>query len=206
MDRTVTKDELTPLAMAAKHDQESFEQLQIESQSLVRPIAVKHAKKFSGDQDDIVQEFNVIFRDYVRRYDSAKGQSWRTFITSRMRYFCQDYSRSPQGQPICDFTNRRGNKLISCTSMNDFATNGKGELIGERSQIVVSHYRDDREERRSFQDRIQSLNETERIIMNLYYIEGETMNAIAESIGLSESRVSQIHKRVLNDLRSITTL
>ena len=48
----------------------------------------------------------------------------------------------------------------------------------------------------------RGLNREERLVLILYYYEGLTMAEIGLVLDLSESRVSQIHKDVLNRLRS----
>lgn len=53
-----------------------------------------------------------------------------------------------------------------------------------------------------FRDYItRDLCKQERHVLLLYYYEGLTMGEAGKVMGLSESRVSQIHKRVLTALR-----
>jgi RNA polymerase sigma factor for flagellar operon FliA len=47
----------------------------------------------------------------------------------------------------------------------------------------------------------RGLNREERLVLILYYTEGLTMAEIGLVLDLSESRVSQIHKDVINRLR-----
>jgi RNA polymerase sigma factor for flagellar operon FliA len=49
---------------------------------------------------------------------------------------------------------------------------------------------------------IEALNERERLVVTLYYYEGFTLKEIAEVLGVSESRVSQLHARAVLRLRS----
>ncbi|MCZ6601986.1 MAG: sigma-70 family RNA polymerase sigma factor, partial [Planctomycetota bacterium] len=46
------------------------------------------------------------------------------------------------------------------------------------------------------------LNRRERIILILYYYEELTMREIGASLGLSESRVCQLHSRIIERLRT----
>ncbi len=50
-------------------------------------------------------------------------------------------------------------------------------------------------------DAIKELPETERSILGLYYYEGLRMKEIGEVLGISESRVSQIHSKAILFLR-----
>jgi RNA polymerase sigma factor for flagellar operon FliA len=47
----------------------------------------------------------------------------------------------------------------------------------------------------------RGLSKTERLIIILYYYEELTMKEIGETLGLSESRVSQMHKVLVERLR-----
>jgi RNA polymerase sigma factor for flagellar operon FliA len=50
-------------------------------------------------------------------------------------------------------------------------------------------------------DIINSLDERERLIITLYYYEDLNMSEIAEILGYSESRISQIHSQVIKKIR-----
>ncbi|MGI8553872.1 MAG: sigma-70 family RNA polymerase sigma factor [Dehalococcoidia bacterium] len=48
---------------------------------------------------------------------------------------------------------------------------------------------------------VESLPERERLVVSLYYNQGRSMRSISEQLGISESRVSQVHARTLKLLR-----
>jgi len=50
---------------------------------------------------------------------------------------------------------------------------------------------------------ISSLRENQQMVLSLYYQEGLTMGEIAEVMGITRSRVCQIHKGALNQLRTM---
>jgi RNA polymerase sigma factor for flagellar operon FliA len=50
-------------------------------------------------------------------------------------------------------------------------------------------------------DAVDTLPEREALVIRMYYREGQSMRAIAERLGVSESRVSQLHARALKLLR-----
>jgi RNA polymerase sigma factor for flagellar operon FliA len=50
---------------------------------------------------------------------------------------------------------------------------------------------------------ISELGEREEEILNAYYVEGLTMRVIAERVGLSEGRISQIHTQAIANLRAV---
>lgn len=70
--------------------------------------------------------------------------------------------------------------------IRDFAARDPSEKIGQRL----------------FTDYVtRGLNKEERLVLVLYYYEGLTMAEIGQVLALSESRVSQIHKDVIERLR-----
>ena len=51
-------------------------------------------------------------------------------------------------------------------------------------------------------DAIESLPERERLVIALYYYENLTLREIGEVLGVTESRVSQLHTKAVLGLRS----
>ena len=49
---------------------------------------------------------------------------------------------------------------------------------------------------------IEALPERERLIVTLYYYEGLTLKEIGHVLGVTESRVSQLHTRAIVQLRA----
>lgn len=54
-------------------------------------------------------------------------------------------------------------------------------------------------------DQIKGLKEKEQLILNLFYVEELTLTEIGEMLGLSTSRISQIHSKTLFKLRKQLT-
>lgn len=52
-------------------------------------------------------------------------------------------------------------------------------------------------------DQIQQLNENEQLVLSLFYTEELTLTVIGEMLGLSTSRISQIHSKALFKLRKL---
>ena len=48
---------------------------------------------------------------------------------------------------------------------------------------------------------LSTLKEREQLIIQLYYFEELTLKEISEILGITESRISQIHKSVLKKIR-----
>ena len=49
---------------------------------------------------------------------------------------------------------------------------------------------------------IDGLPEREKLLMNLYYVEDLTLKEIGEVLGVTESRVSQLHSQAVARLRA----
>lgn len=62
---------------------------------------------------------------------------------------------------------------------------------------------DDESEKQQLMEALQELPERERQMLSLYYYEGLTLKEIGKVMGVSESRVSQIHGKGLSMLRAI---
>jgi RNA polymerase sigma factor for flagellar operon FliA len=58
-----------------------------------------------------------------------------------------------------------------------------------------------REVRDSLEAAVESLSKQERIVIRLYYFEGQTLKEIKQVLDVSESRVSQIHAQAVIHLR-----
>jgi RNA polymerase sigma factor for flagellar operon FliA len=83
---------------------------------------------------------------------------------------------------------------------------GEGPTIGE---VVADHDAVDVEGRIGFEEEsavmrkeFQRLNERERIVLMLYYFDELKLREIAEVLGITESRVSQIRTKALQTLRT----
>lgn len=62
-----------------------------------------------------------------------------------------------------------------------------------------------RQEHSLLSDATESLPSREREVLRLYYEEGQTLREIGAQLGVSESRVSQLHSRAIQNLRTILT-
>jgi RNA polymerase sigma factor for flagellar operon FliA len=63
----------------------------------------------------------------------------------------------------------------------------------------------DRDNRRQLVEAVERLNERDRIVVTLYYFENLTLAEIGKVLGVTESRVCQLHTRAVLRLRSKLT-
>lgn len=85
-------------------------------------------------------------------------------------------------------------KIIEVINENSEKHLQEGELTPE--ELVIAQ-----EVRENLANSIDGLPERERLIIHLYYYEEFTLKEIGEVLGVTESRVSQLHSRALLKLR-----
>jgi len=94
----------------------------------------------------------------------------------------------------------------SVLSLEEFLPNEKGyeiplvDTLKDDEHDVTSEV-EQREVRNSLVDAVESLPPQERTVIALYYFEGQTLKEIKSALGVSESRVSQIHAQAVIHLR-----
>lgn len=90
-------------------------------------------------------------------------------------------------------------QTVSVDEEHDLA--GLAELIEDADAINALETIEDAESRHLLLDAINCLSEQERLVVALYYYEEMTLKEIGETLGISESRVSQIHTKAVSRLR-----
>ncbi|WP_427138917.1 FliA/WhiG family RNA polymerase sigma factor [Psychrobacillus psychrodurans] len=79
----------------------------------------------------------------------------------------------------------------------------KSYVIRDDSQKTPEQQMVKRELIEDLANQIQQLNENEQLVLNLFYTEELTLTVIGEMLGLSTSRISQIHSKALFKLRKL---
>lgn len=89
-------------------------------------------------------------------------------------------------------------------SLESFLEQNYESKIGGLEDFVSQpeHFIENEELREVLRQQIDSLMENERMVIVLYYYEDLSIKEIAKVLGVSESRVSQLHTRALLKLRS----
>ncbi|HEV2768057.1 MAG TPA: RNA polymerase sigma factor WhiG [Acidimicrobiales bacterium] len=76
-----------------------------------------------------------------------------------------------------------------------------GDTVADDSDGPMAAYEVE-EMRHTLADAINRMSEREKLVLSLYYYEGLTLNEIGQVIGVTESRVCQIHTKAVIHLRS----
>ncbi len=101
---------------------------------------------------------------------------------------------------------RRNDEVARASVTSLFSSTGNGREGGMLLlETIENGYDTAREAERSLQIQemrraLGSLRSREQILLSLYYKEGLTTREIGEVMGVSEARISQLHKRALRDL------
>jgi len=89
----------------------------------------------------------------------------------------------------------RSDESEKSTSMYDLLENTQSDNPQQSIENI--------EMKRILVEAIEELNEQEKIVMALYYYEELTLKEIGQVLNITESRVSQIHSKALDGLRSL---
>jgi len=127
----------------------------------------------------------------------------------------QKLGRSPQEREVAEYLGfsieklRRALQEISCLAFISLE-----EITEDESNTRPNRFLEDPESEKAFNDvefeeikralakAIDELGERERLVLTLYYYEELTMKEIGEIIGVTETRVCQIHSKAIIKLKS----
>ncbi|QTL96979.1 FliA/WhiG family RNA polymerase sigma factor [Iocasia frigidifontis] len=151
--------------------------------------------------------------DYLRKLDwlpHSVRREGKQLKSAADRFF-QKYGRRPSVDELATALNISKEKvsklyyqIYSSQWVSVHEEIGDVELLDllkedQKSQPEVVYHRKNSE--RLLSEAIEHLNESERLVISLYYYEGLTQAEIAEVMELSSARVSQLHKKAIYRLR-----
>ena len=160
---------------------------------LVRRIAIQTCGLFSGftQLDDVIHEGILVLLSAVDKYDPEKEVKFEAYIAKRLRGMVIDLVRKQ------DWIPRR---------VRQKATRLK--RAAEELSIELGHTPSDQEmadylklSQKDYEE-LLSLRENERLVLSLYYEKELTMKEIAQVLGVSAPRISQIHNRAIQRLQA----
>lgn len=133
----------------------------------------------------------------------------------------QEFGRTPTTSEIAAYLDMDPNKVnqilsedVTVTSIYDKRGTSDDSMeiidtIEDSSRLNPQERMEEQNVKTDLQKALQRLPERERVLMVLYYQENMTMKEIGETLGMSESRVCQLHaqgimklKNILNENRS----
>jgi RNA polymerase sigma factor for flagellar operon FliA len=185
----------------------------------------------SVEQDDLVSDGVLGLMDAIERFEPARGLSFQTFAVPRIRGAIidgmrsmdfvprsvrdklrvvhraqvsleQKLGRTPEdtevaseiGIPVQQLRDLSRQANSNHANLDDF------DLADELSQ-AADHRVEQGDVNASLMRVVDDLAERDQVIIALYYFEGLTLAEIGQVLGVTESRVSQVHRRATTTLR-----
>lgn len=185
----------------------------------------------SVEQDDLVSDGVLGLMDAIERFEPARGLSFQTFAVPRIRGAIIDGMRSMDfvprsvrdklrmvqraqvsleqrlgrapddtevateiGIPVQQLRDLSRQANSNHANLDDF------DLADELSQ-AADHRVEQGDVNASLMRVVDELADRDQVIIALYYFEGLTLAEIGQVLGVTESRVSQVHRRATTTLR-----
>ena len=186
----------------------------------------------SVDQDDLVSDGVLGLMDAIERFDPSRGLSFQTFAVPRIRGAIIDglramdfvprsvrdkvrivqqatialeerLGRLPEdeeiarevGVPVQQVRDLTKQASSNHANLDDF------ELADELASAADSSV-EQGDTKDSLRRVIGELGERDQVVIALYYFEGLTLAEIGRVLGVTESRISQVHSRATASLRA----
>lgn len=191
----------------------------VEIDDLVQAGMIGLFDALSRYQADQGAQFETFAMQRVRgaMLDELRGADWlprsvrrnQREIESAIRRLEQRTHRSPSEREIADelgigldayqsmLAESRSGQLIPLDDLDP----EEGALAGDTATDLLGMLRDDRF-RAALVAQIERLPERERLIMGLYYEQDLSLKEIGAVLGVTESRVSQLHSQAVARLRA----
>jgi RNA polymerase sigma factor FliA len=185
----------------------------------------------SVDQDDLVSDGVLGLMDAIERFEPSRGLSFQTFAVPRIRGAIIDgmramdfvprsvrdklrvvqrahvaleerLGRSPEdtevakevGIPVQQLRDLSRQANSNHANLDDFD-------LADEFTSAADHGIEEGDMNASLMRVVDQLGERDQVIIALYYFEGLTLAEIGQVLGVTESRVSQVHRRATGSLR-----
>jgi RNA polymerase sigma factor for flagellar operon FliA len=191
--------------------------------------------------EDLVQTGLIALLDAARQYSPAKGASFETYASIRVRGAMLDEFRNTDWAPRSVYRKQRQLTAAVRAVENRTGTHAAPREVADELGVTLDEYfrmvttttaqrmfsldeadpdataeREDTGEpamdpvaeieseefQAAMAEAIRKLPEREALVMSLYYDEELNLKEIGETLGVSESRVCQIHGQALTRLRA----
>jgi len=187
-------------------DASTKKQIMINYTNLVHYVI--HHSKFMKlnivDEKDYFQFGIEGLSEAIERFDPDYGTKFETYAIQRIRGKIIDELRKLQIKPR-NTQNPDSEFRYRNVSLNNPYDNDEGYMLSEvipsdaekPDEIVQKD-----EQKDLLVEAVKSLNERDRLVITLYYYENLNYNEIAEVLNITISRVSQIHSKIMKELKS----
>lgn len=170
---------------------------------------VIHHSKFSVnhilDDRDYFQYGIEGLNEAIDRFDPEYGTKFETYAIQRIRGKIIDELRKLQSKMKTGYGDNTTQSFYSYVSINKSPDEEEGFTLSEvipNDDDPVALSVEKSEMKEYLMKAIKELNERDRLIITLYYFENLNYKEIGELMNITVSRVSQIHSRVIKELKS----
>lgn len=143
----------------------------------------------------------------IDRFDPEYGTKFETYAIQRIRGKIIDELRKVQSK-LKVYTTTEDELYYSTMSLNSSIDEDNNcqlyEVISDESE-TPGDKAEKNETKELLLDAIKKLDEKERLIITLYYYENLNYAEIAKVIGVTVSRVSQVHSKIIEALKKKLT-
>ena len=185
----------------------------------------------SVDPDDLVSDGVLGLMDAIERFEPARGLSFQTFAVPRIRGAIIDGMRSMDFVPRSvrdklrtvqrasvvleerlgrmpddvEIAREAGIPVQQLRDLLRQANSNHANLddfdLADELSSAADHQIEQGDVNASLMRVVDQLGERDQVIIALYYFEGLTLAEIGQVLGVTESRVSQVHRRATATLR-----
>lgn len=137
----------------------------------------------------------------IDRFDPEYGTKFETYALQRIRGKIIDEIRKVQSKYRI---NTHSNTLATTLSLNKSVSDEDNYMLYEvipDDTEEPDETAEDLEAKELLIEALQKLDERDRIIITLYYYEHLSYKEIAQILGITVSRVSQVHSKIIKKLR-----
>ena len=186
----------------------------------------------SVDQDDLVSDGVIGLMDAIERFDPSRGLSFQTFAVPRIRgaiidglramdfvpRSVRDKVRAVQQATLAleerlgrlpeddEVARELGLPVQQVRDLNRQASSNHANLddfeLADELAAAAEASVEEGDVTASLRRVIGELNERDQVVIALYYFEGLTLAEIGRVLGVTESRISQVHSRATSILRA----
>jgi RNA polymerase sigma factor for flagellar operon FliA len=190
------------VAKAKAGDTAARDEVVARMEKLCRHLAVKKigvTGRYGLTVDDLMQVGAMAVMWAIDRFDPSRGFKFTTYALRRVHGAIQDTLRN--NHFLQGGGRSRVESMMQLSAVELETDNGRPQPIFDddvHSRIGFARI----EMGDTLNQMLASLNKKERLAMLLYYVDGMTMRSVGETLGLSESRVSQMMGPILDRLRN----
>jgi RNA polymerase sigma factor for flagellar operon FliA len=170
---------------------------------------VIHHSKFAInsilDERDYFQYGIEGLNEAIDRFDPDYGTKFETYAIQRIRGKIIDELRKLQSKFKSDTNESSIESFYTNVSLSRSPEDEDGYTLGEviANDTESAATTIEKTEMKEFlMNAIKDLQERDRLLLSLYYFENLNYKEIAELMKITVSRVSQIHSRIMKDLKS----